>query len=118
MSDIGVYIQPDNGDYLLLNGAIQNNNSLLTEMYFALNTPLGSYIYDQTLGNQLLNLQYVPKTSEITSMLTNALTPLISANRIKNVQIQIILAISNSYSVLINCVDSTGNPVEFKWVKV
>ncbi len=116
MADINPYVTPS-GDYLIQNGVIQNNNSLLSEIYFNLNTPLGSYIYNKKLGNAVLNYQYVLPKLQIIQLLNNALGPLITAGRIKNVQISV-STIATSYSANITCVDNTGSPITFKWMKI
>ena len=114
MADINPYIT-ETGDYLLTNGAMQNNNSLISELYFSLNTPLGSYLYDKTLGNELLNLQYAPPITTIQQMLTNALIPLINAGRITDVSINVIIPLLGAYKADINCSDNTGQPVKYTW---
>lgn len=118
MADISTYINPENGDYVLLNGTILNNNSLLAEIYFRLNTPLGSYIYDKTLGNKLLMINYVPNTTTILQSISNALSPLTQSKRLINVNIQLVVQLGNSYTVNITGQDNTGKPIEFKWRKV
>lgn len=114
MAEINPYIT-NNGDYLLSNGTIQNNNSLISELYFALNTPLGSYIYDKTLGNKLLNLNYAPSIVEIEQMLTNALISMINNRRISDVNINVIIPLLGAYKADISCKDNTGQPIKFTW---
>lgn len=114
MSDINPYIGMD-GDYLLINGAIQNNNSLISELYFNLNTPLGSYIYDKSLGNELLNLNYAPSITEIKQMITNSISGLVRSQRINNVTIKVLVPLRDAYKVDITAADNTGEPVKFVW---
>lgn len=116
LTNLNPYIT-NTGDYKLLNGVIANDNSILSELYFVLNTPLGGYIYDKNLGNQLLNLPYVPKKEAITQNVTNALQRLITNGRITNVIIDVTLYIAQAgaYSVLITCNDNVGNPLKFNW---
>lgn len=118
MADISTYINSETGDYVIQNGVLINSNSLLAEIFFCLDTPLGSYIYDLSLGNDILNYSYGLPEPQIMQLLENALSPLTSTNRLKNVNIKILVALQTTYSVMINCTDNTGQPIQLKWTKL
>jgi phage gp46-like protein len=107
-----------NGNYILQNGQLLNNNSLITEIYMAVVAPLGTYLYDPTLGSELLaylNTGNITRTG-IIDIVNNALQPLIVAGRIaQNPQIVITFFVVNKVAFTINAVDSTGEPIIFNW---
>lgn len=103
------------GDYIFKDGIIVRGNTLVAEIYIRLSTPLGSYIYDTNLGNDLLNKEYIPSTKEIINDLENALLPMRQQSLITNTIISVRVATRSMYSALIKTTDNTGAQVQFQW---
>lgn len=84
------YIDPQTGDYVLVNGNILNKAAVLTQMTFALKCPLGEYIEDPTFGSEIqakVGTGFVTNKRTLEQDTRNALNFLVSDGTIKNLYV-------------------------------
>ena len=112
MSD-SIYInQPANDLEVDPKGNIVNANSLLTEIYARLSTPLGTYRYDPTFGSTLpLLIQNRQKITinALKTAIVNALLPMVNRGSIVNIDFILITLGIGSFSIQLNVTDSNSN---------
>ena len=109
----------NNGNYIIDKGSILNNNSLITEIYMAVINPIGTYIYDLTLGSQLISylkgeLGPITRTG-INDIVLTGLAPLEQSGRIINPNIVINFFVAGKVAFTINATDNIGIPIIFNW---
>ncbi len=105
-------------DFLLQNGQLVSGNQLLTQIRSLLLTPLGSYKHNSKIGSNLVSylkgLNTLSQT-QLRSIISNSLQPLVQSKSITNLQVLITINPSGDIGIIINCIDNNGNPVTFEW---
>jgi hypothetical protein len=99
-------------------GQIVEMNSLLTEIYARLSTPIGSYRYDQNFGSVLPS--YIQRRQVITlniikNGITNSLLPMVQRGSIVNINFELLQGGIGSFRVVLNVTDSDSNSFVFPY---
>lgn len=88
------YLNPKTGDYVLVNGTAKPDprDGLANAVYVRFTTPLGGYWADKTLGSRFHELKRekdVPRVKSLAIQFAkDALAPLLSARRIKSLDVE------------------------------
>lgn len=112
------YVDFNTHDYVLLNGNIENRDILITMMYFRLQCPYGTYIWDKKFGNKL---QLVVGNTGVTNKKTmencnySALSDMVSGGYITNLSVICTYYDFKKASFDIRAASAQGQPISFNW---
>jgi phage gp46-like protein len=112
-----IYIDPKTKDYKNLNGQIENQNAVLTEIYMRLMIPKDKYIYGNKKVGSLIytiaNKRGIINKTKVEEYVADALKPMVIAGKITIQDIRIPKLILNNVKIEIDCTDVSGEPIYF-----
>lgn len=114
----GIYVNSDDGDYVLKNGYVQNESAILTEAYMRIACPLGKYINKPEFGSEvhtMFNSRANITKNRFIQILQDSLQPMLISGKVSSIKIDILSAIFGKYKAQIYLVDHTNTPISFIW---
>lgn len=99
-------------------GQLVDQNSLLTEMYARLSTPLGTYRYDPAFGSifpGLIQNRQIITINQIKNGVNNSLLPMVNRGSIVNIDFTLIRVGVGSFAVALSVTDSDANSFTFPY---
>lgn len=113
-------IDPATRDYVLLEGALKRDqsNGLLNSIWLRLNTPLGTYWADKTLGSKLHLLRREKDVVRVQRLAKQyaeqALQPILDAGRATSITVTTEQPHNGRMHLLIEVVAASGETLTFK----
>ena len=116
MAVLSTFINAATHDYELSDGKNIFANELATETYTRIITPLGAYLFDPTFGSEIplwINTRIKVTAYMITTAISNALQPMITAGRAISVSSTVNSITLNSINFTVSVTDT--NNITFKF---
>jgi hypothetical protein len=114
----GLYVDQTTGGYNLFEGGLEQRVTVATKANILLSTPLGTYIYDRSIGNSLINQPNLPSRSSIVNAINQCLNPLLLSGEISELLIEKIeLSVAFRYKIFLVLVLPNGSQETMFWSK-
>ena len=113
MTQLATFIKFETHDYVIADGILEQQVAVLTEAYTRSITPLGSYKFDTTFGNEiplLFNNRTIKITADmITTMQNNCLQPMLDSRRALSIVTSVPIITSNQVYITCQITDNNNN---------
>ena len=99
-------------------GQLVDKNSLLTEIYARLSTPIGSYRYDGLFGSVIsgfIQRRQLITINQIKTAITNSLLPMVTRGSIVNIDFTLLQSGIGAFRVVLSVTDSDANTFTFPY---
>jgi len=111
-----LYVNPESGGYELVDGALLQEHPSVIKANMLLLQPIGTYVYDTTMGNPLVNYQGNLTKANIINGLTTCLTPLLKTNDLVNFSVtKLELTLTKKWKAYITALLPDGNIAVLNW---
>jgi phage gp46-like protein len=112
------YVDPNTGNYTLVNGNILNQDATLTRMIFRLKTPKGTYIFNKPFGNELMTkvgTRFNANKKTLEQWVKNSLQDLVTDGTLTTLAVICTLYTYKAASFKIYATDSANKQIELPW---
>lgn len=118
MVNNNLYVSPQTGGYIFVDGALATISTGINQLNFSLAQPLGSYIYNKDMGNPLLNIRGIATASQIRQAISYVASPIIASGNLISVTVmEYSLSITRKNRITIKAVCPITGENEITWSK-
>lgn len=113
-----IYVEPTTGGYQRQENSIAYAPSAVTKANMLLLQPVGSYIYDITMGNPLIEMNKLPTKTETVAGISACLLPLTQSGDIVSVTVTSYrITVFGKAAITIQLVLPSGENAEITWTQ-